>query len=61
MEQIPVPRPEFLETFSQARALLKKQEKRLVVQHDKPGNYYLNTRVPHKSGGPMFFGAVTIR
>ena len=41
-------------------ALMKPLENDLVVVHDKPGTYYLNTRVPWR-GKDLYFGGVVIK
>jgi hypothetical protein len=52
---------DFSAIFEQLRAILKKFEKRLLVQTDKPGNYYLNTPFQRADGYRIFFGAVQIK
>lgn len=41
-------------------ALMKPLEKDLVVVHDKPGTYYLNTAVPWR-GKDLYFGGVVVK
>ncbi|MDT8323028.1 MAG: hypothetical protein RRA94_02865 [Bacteroidota bacterium] len=41
-------------------ALMKPLEKNLVVVHDDPGNYYVNTRIPWR-GKDLYFGGIVIR
>ena len=47
--------------FDCLREILKKYEPRLVVLHDKPGNYYLNTPFCEKFKKAVCFGAVGIK
>ena len=51
---------QFAETYDALRKILKPFEPRLLVQHDKPGSYYLDTRTKAPNGQPMFFGAVRL-
>ena len=47
--------------FAALRAILAKHAGALVVKHDVPGRYYLDTRMPHpRNKQPMFFGAAVI-
>jgi hypothetical protein len=46
--------------FEQLREILRKYESRLVVLHDKPGNYYLNTPYSQKFKKVMSFAAAII-
>jgi hypothetical protein len=52
---------DFEAVFERLRAILKKYEKRLVVQTDKPGTYYLNTHFKRPDGYVIFFGAAQIK
>ena len=52
---------DFQAIFERLRDILKKYEKRLVLQTDEPGNYYLNTPIKRADGYVIFFGAVQIR
>jgi len=52
---------EFQAVFESLRDILKKYEPRLVVLHDKPGNYYLNTPFCEKFKKEICFGAVGIK
>ena len=52
---------EFQAVFESLREILKKYEPRLVVLHDKPGNYYLNTPYCEKFKKEVCFGAVGIK
>ncbi|HYS14918.1 MAG TPA: hypothetical protein VEN28_16540 [Burkholderiaceae bacterium] len=47
--------------FAALKALLVKHARHLVVVHDAPDEYYLNTRKPGPDGKPMFFGAVELK
>lgn len=49
------------EVFAALRAILAKHAAALVVKHDVPGRYYLDTKMPHpKNKQPMFFGAAVV-
>ena len=52
---------EFQAVFEKLRDILKKYERRLVVLHDKPGSYYLNTPYCHEFKKEVCFGAVGIK
>jgi hypothetical protein len=52
---------EFQAVFESLCEILKKYEPRLVVLHDKPGNYYLNTPFCEKFKKEICFGAATIK
>ena len=52
---------DFEVVFEKLRGILKKYEKRLVVQTDKPGIYYLNTHFKRPDGYVIFFGAAQIK
>lgn len=52
---------DFAGVFEKLRAILKKYEKRLVVQTDTPGNYYLNTHFKRPDGYVVLFGAAQIK
>ncbi len=52
---------EFQAVFKKLRDILKKYEPRLVVLHDKPGNYYLNTPYCEKFKRKVCFAAVSIK
>ena len=47
--------------FVALKALLVKHARHLVVVHDAPDEYYLNTRKPGPDRKPMFFGAVELK
>lgn len=51
---------DFDAVYDALHALMKPLEKDLVVVHDKPGNYYLNTRIPWK-GKDLYFGGIVIK
>lgn len=55
-----MPAEQFQETFKLLKQILKQFESALMVQTDKPDEYYLNSRQSYK-GRPMFFGAVQVR
>jgi len=46
--------------FTALKALLAKHARHLMVVHDAPDEYYLNTRKLAANGQPMFFGAVEL-
>jgi hypothetical protein len=52
---------ELRQAFVALKALLLKHARHLVVVHDAPDEYYLNTRKPAPNGKPMFFGAVELK
>ncbi|WP_438027539.1 hypothetical protein [Sorangium sp. So ce233] len=43
--------------FEALRSILKRRARDLVVVHDTPDNYYLDTRTKGPNGKPLFFGA----
>ncbi|WP_437735380.1 hypothetical protein [Sorangium sp. So ce1335] len=43
--------------FEALRTILKRHARDLVVVHDTPDNYYLDTRTKGPNGKPLFFGA----
>src|SRR5262249_15381927 len=47
--------------FTALKTLLVKHARHLVIVHDAPDHYYLDTRKMARSGKPMFFGAVQMR
>jgi hypothetical protein len=59
----PAPRPsvDLGATFAALKALLVRHERHLVVVHDAPDQFYLNTRKPGPDGKPLFFGAVELK
>src|SRR5215472_13818122 len=64
MVRSPYPMPnnkEFQTVFEKLRNILKMYERRLVVLHDEPGNYYLNTPYCEKFKKELCFGAATIK
>jgi hypothetical protein len=51
--------PDFATTFAALREILATQADRMVVAHDAPGHYVLNSTKPHPmNGGPIMLGAV---
>ncbi|XXX78797.1 hypothetical protein WMF30_08470 [Sorangium sp. So ce134] len=44
-------------TFEALRSILQRHARDLVVVHDTPDNYYLDTRTTAPNGKPLFFGA----
>jgi hypothetical protein len=46
--------------FAALKALLVKHARHLVVVHDAPDQYYLDTRKPGPNGKPLFFGSVRL-
>lgn len=51
---------EFLAVFERLRSILATCTPKLVVVHDRPDKYYLDTAHIMKNGQPMFFGAVQL-
>lgn len=50
---------DFAPVFAALRKILAAHAGAMVVAHDRPGNYHLNTAKPHPmNGGPLLFGAV---
>src|SRR5450432_1765259 len=54
------PKPEFAPVFAALRAILARHEAKLVVVHDRPDNYYLDTHTIGANKHPIFFGGVRI-
>ena len=52
---------EFEKVFGELRKVFKKYAPKMVVVHDAPENYHLDTKVIMPNKKPMFFGAVVIR
>lgn len=52
---------DFQKVFTQLRAILKRLERKLEVQTDTKGKYYLNTKVLGKNKQPICFGSVAIK
>lgn len=50
----------FLDVYERLVSILAIHAPRLVVTHDIPGRYYLDTAHIMKNGQPMFFGAVQL-
>lgn len=51
---------EFRRVFDRLRSILSTHAPDLVVTHDTPENYYLDTQREH-NGRPLFFGAAQIK
>lgn len=51
---------EFLAVFERLRSILAAYATQLVLVHDKPDKYYLDTAHIMKNGQPLFFGAVQL-
>lgn len=51
----------FQAVFEQFKTILKQFEPQLIVQHDTPENYYLNTPYTEKYKKELFFGAAQIK
>ncbi len=49
---------DFDATFAKLREILRPYAKRMVVVHDTPENYYLDTKFLAPNGHPLFVGAV---
>ncbi|WP_438008705.1 hypothetical protein WME89_08380 [Sorangium sp. So ce321] len=47
-------------TFEALRSILQRHARHLVVVHDTPDNYYLDTRTKGPNGKPLFFGATRV-
>jgi hypothetical protein len=52
---------DFPAVFASLKKILKVYEPNLVVKHDEPDNYYLNTHYSEKWRKELFFGAVTVK
>ena len=52
---------DFPAVFARLKKILQVYQPNLVVKHDEPDNYYLNTRYSEKWRKELFFGAVTIK
>ncbi len=52
---------ELQRVFETLKPLLKDHEHGMIVVHDTPRQYYLNTRTIMENGQPLFFGSVEIR
>ena len=48
-------------TFAVLKGLLVKHARHLLIVHDAPDEYYLNTRKLGPNGKPVFFGAVMLK
>jgi len=48
-------------TFAALKNLLVKHARHLLIVHDAPDEYYLNTRKLGPNGKPVFFGAVMLK
>lgn len=48
-------------TFSALKGLLVKHARHLLIVHDAPDEYYLNSRKPAPDGKPLFFAAVDLK
>jgi len=57
------PRPplDLSATFSALKGLLVKHARHLLIVHDAPDQYYLNSRKPAPDGKPLFFAAVDLK
>lgn len=51
----------FQAVFERLKEILKQFEPQLVVQHDTPDSYYLNTPYTEKYKKELFFGAAQIK
>ncbi|WP_119071841.1 hypothetical protein [Aggregatilinea lenta] len=52
---------DFDAVFNRLRAVLARHAPDMVVVHDTPGNYYLDTPINGPNKKPLFFGAVQIK
>ncbi|HTT11111.1 MAG TPA: hypothetical protein VMG60_09500 [Burkholderiaceae bacterium] len=57
--QAPRP-PDLRPLFAALKGLLARHARHLLVVHDAPDEYFLNTRKRTADGKPMFFGAVEL-
>jgi len=57
----PVADPALTETFLRLRKILEPYAKYMVVKHDGPGIYYLESAPVPKYGTEVFFGAVQMQ
>lgn len=53
-------RADFDRVFARLRSILARHESRLDVIHDRPDNYYLNTRTIGPNTHPIAFGGVKV-
>jgi len=51
---------DFPPVFQELRAILAEYEPKLVVVHDRPDNYYLDTHTLGANKKPIYFGGVRI-
>ena len=51
---------EFDKVFAKLKAIFKPYAKKMVVVHDTPSHYYLDTRYIMKNKKPLCFGAVRL-
>ena len=49
---------DFDATFAKLREILRPYARKMVVVHDTPDNYYLDTKLTGPNGKPLMFGAV---
>ncbi len=52
---------DFDAVFDRLRAVLARHAPDMIVVHDTPGNYYLDTPINGPNKKPLFFGAVQIK
>lgn len=52
---------EFESVFIRLKSLLEHYAPHLIVVHDEPGNYYLDTPVIGPNKKPLFFGSAQIK
>lgn len=52
---------EFDAVFGELRNILAPYAATLLVQHDSPGNFYLNTTKKAPNGTPLMFGATQVK
>lgn len=55
------PKEAFQTVFEALKAILQKHEPDLLIIHDEPGDYLLNTPYSEKYRKEVFFGAVQIK
>jgi len=49
---------DFDATFAALREILRPYARNMIVVHDTPDNYYLDSKYTAPNGHPLFFGAV---
>jgi hypothetical protein len=60
LHPLPAPMPDLAPVFQRLRAILTPYGDRLVVVHDTPERYYVDTTHTMPNAKPLFFGAASI-